>query len=405
MDSSRGRPAGHRGAGRRRPRHLRGAGALAVRAGGGASLHRALRRAARAPAGRQRERPRPGRDPRPPGLPRDPQRGSIRTVLPLGQRVGDQRGRRGPRHAGRIGRAGHPAAAGRHRGPERRATPRAAGQRRRRHGREHPPGAPARRAPGPARRGPGHRGRALLRARRRGPPRHRARAVDQCPEGARRRGGQHHHPAARQESAAQPGAHARAQDQRGAAVDRARVALQQGSDPRGLPQRDLSGAIGRLGGARRRRRLARVFRQGGPSALAAGGRAARGNDPRSQQLLAGRQSRARAGAARRGPHAHARPRQDLGGRLPPRPQGAGARPHHSGERADGAVLRGLRARRARAERRHRPGRPARGARLHHARSGAAAAGRGRGGEGHGPSRDAAPAAAPARTRRSACRWR
>ena len=99
----------------------------------------------------------------------------------------------------------------------------------------------------------------------------------------RRRGGQHHHPAARQEPAAQPGAYARPQDQRGAAVDRPRVALQQRSDPRGLPQRDLSGAIGWLGGAGRRRGLRGVLRQGGPSALADRSRAARGNDPRPQQ--------------------------------------------------------------------------------------------------------------------------
>ncbi len=76
-----------------------------------------------------------------------------------------------------------------------------------------------------------------------------------------------------------------------------------------------------------------------------------------------------------------------------RPQGAGAGADDAGERADGALLRGLRARRARAKCRHRPGRPARGARLHHARSGLAAPRRGRGGEGHGPSGDAASAAA------------
>ena len=67
-----------------------------------------------------------------------------------------------------------------------------------------------------------------------------------------------------------------------------------------------------------------------------------------EQLLAGRQSRAGAGAARRGTDSHARPRQDLGGRLPAGAQGAGAGAHDAGERADGAVLRRLRARGARA---------------------------------------------------------
>ena len=209
----------------RRARHLRGARALPVRAGGGAPLDRPLRRAACPSTGHQRGRARPGRDPGPPGLSRDAERGRARAVLTVGERVGDQRAWRGPRDAGGVGRAHHPAPARRRRGPERRASPRAPGQRRRGHGREHPPGAPARRPPGTAERGPGHRGRALLRARRRRPPRHRARAVDECPEGPGRRGREHHHPAARQEPAAQPGAHARPQDQRGAALDRARVAL------------------------------------------------------------------------------------------------------------------------------------------------------------------------------------
>ena len=88
----------------------------------------------------------------------------------------------------------------------------------------------------------------------------------------------HHHPAGRQELPADQRGVVRPQDQGGAARAQDRAHLQQGKDPRALPQRNLS----RLRRLRRRRRLAALFRQVGERTHHRGGglsgRASQGAD-------------------------------------------------------------------------------------------------------------------------------
>ena len=126
------------------------------------------------------------------------------------------------------------------------------------------------------------------------------------------------------------------------------MALLQGADPRGVPQRDLPRPARRPRRTRRRRRRPRVLPQGDPPAHAGGGRAPGRDGARAEQLLARRRSRAGADAPRRGPGADARARDALRGRLEdgPRRDRARAAGHHRG--AGRTLLHGLRAARARA---------------------------------------------------------
>ena len=149
--------------------------------------------------------------------------------------------------------------------------------------------------------------------------------LDQHARRSRHAGRLDDHPAAHQEPAARRPTHLLAQAQRGVAGHAGRMALLQGADPRGVPQRDLPRPARRPRRPRRRRRRARVLPQGDPPAHAGGGRAPGRHGARAQQLLPHRRSRAGAGPSRRGPDAHARARDAVGGRLQDGPGRAGPR--------------------------------------------------------------------------------
>ena len=140
---------------------------------------------------------------------------------------------------------------------------------------------------------PGGRGRELLQPHRREPAGHAAGAVHQRAVGLGRAGRLDHHDAAREERAAQAGAHARPQGPRGRAGVPARADHDEGRDPRALPQHRLL----RQRHVRRAGRGGDVLRQEHRRAHVARGRAARGDDPRPARLRPVHQRAARDRAA------------------------------------------------------------------------------------------------------------
>ena len=118
-----------------------------------------------------------------------------------------------------------------------------------------------------------------------------------------------------------------------------RIALLQGADPRGLPQRDLSRTARPHRDPRGRGRDAGIFRQGGSSAHDRRGGAARRDHPRPEHLRAGRRPGSGSRPPQHGARPDARARDDRPGRVRPGPPRTRARALAGQPGSVGAVLR------------------------------------------------------------------